>query len=55
MNQHQQRLLNEPRVQVIAKAKENTANKVRLVLFSFAFFSFIYFFSGTLWRALVGG
>ena len=54
MNQYQRRLLNQSKVRVIAKAKENTANKVWLVLFSFAFFSFIYFFSSTLWRALGG-
>ena len=54
MNEYQRRLLNQPKVKVIAKAKDNTANKVRLVLFSFAFFSFFYFFSGALWRALGG-
>ena len=54
MNEYQRRLLNQPQVKVIAKAKENSANKVRLVLFAFAFSTFIYFFSSTLWRALGG-
>lgn len=54
MNQYEQRLRNQSRARVIAKAKENTANKVRLVLFSFAFFSFVYFFNSALWRALGG-
>jgi len=54
MNNYQRRLLNQPKVKVIAKPKENTANKIRLVLFTFAFSTFIYFFSSTLWRALGG-
>jgi hypothetical protein len=54
MNEHQRRYLNQSKVKVIAKTKENTANKVRLVLFAFAFSTFIYFFSSTLWRALGG-
>ncbi len=54
MNEYQRRLLNQSKVKVIAQAKDNTANKVRLVLFSFAFFSFTYFFGSALWRALGG-
>jgi hypothetical protein len=55
MNQYQRRLRNEPKVKVIAKAETHTANKAWLAVFAFAFFSFFYFFSDTLWRVLAGG
>jgi hypothetical protein len=54
MNELQRQLLNQPKVKVIAKVRENTANKIQLILFAFAFFNFFYFFSSTLWRALGG-
>jgi hypothetical protein len=55
MERHRRPLQNQPKVKVIAKAEENTSNKAWLVVFAFAFFSFFYFFSDTLWRVLVGG
>jgi hypothetical protein len=54
MDRYQQHLHRQSKVKVITRTKDNTANKVRLVLFAFAFSTFIYFFSSTLWRALGG-
>ena len=54
MERYQKWLQNQPKVKVIAKAEDNTLNKAWLAVFAFAFFSFFYFFSDTLWRVLVG-
>jgi hypothetical protein len=54
MSRYQQQLYRQSKVKVIAKAQENTASKVRLVLFAFAFSTFMYFFGSTLWRASGG-
>ncbi|MBN1218409.1 MAG: hypothetical protein JXM69_05750 [Anaerolineae bacterium] len=48
-------LKHQPKVEVIAKAEDNAASNTWLAVFAFAFTSFFFFFSGALWRVLVGG
>ncbi|MBN1994529.1 MAG: hypothetical protein JW953_17660 [Anaerolineae bacterium] len=49
-------LKNQPKIEVIAKAEDSTANtNTWLAVFAFAFMGFFFFFSGALWRALMAG
>ena len=48
-------LKNQPKIEVIAKAEENAADKTWLVAFAFVFTSIFFLFSSALWRALMAG
>ena len=55
MSKYQQLLKDQSRVKVAAYAEKKTTNTAWWAMFAFAFAGVFYFFSGTLWRALIGG
>ena len=55
MKRYQRLIQEQTRIKVVAKAETKSTDHTWLAVFAFAFTGFFFFFSNTLWRALVGG